>query len=315
MYTYRNRETILRNPTFAECRYLLTEKLHRAEFLDPIKNDITQFVEANIQDMLIKNEYQRNIEFVKPNKWFETLLVNINLRNKTTENGVKKDAINYFNESNIGENGKLVKPSINVNMLIDEKGKVNNLFIPIFIDHEITHLYDDWRWMSKGHDSLCNIPKTTNGVNMMEIGEYQKNKLLWIIGFGCYLSAYTEENSFISQTVSELRRINAKESNIKKKLRTTISFRNYHKFLIDIKYFIENCDNNQIGYTNFIIYNNFKKSGAPYIVPKKFDVNHYKEKIALWAQNIWVHFIKRYVGIVQYYLDDRRNDRLRRGWV
>ena len=306
MYQYKTNEIKLRNLTNDECRYLLTEKLHRAEFLDAIKNDISQFVERNITEMISQGETERTVDFVTPNDWFEKLVVKINFIIGDIKRSFKKYGAKYFNKSPIDNNGKLASPQLYVTMVVDENGETMLPLIKPFVDHEITHLYDDWQWLNNGHEeSLCNQPKAVDSSVIDEYAKTINSKLLETIGFGCYLSSYTEENSYVSQTVSELWTLGAKRSNISKKLKATVAYRNYTKFKNDLKYFIENSSFMDLANTNFILYKYFKNSGIPSMPPNVFDANLFVNKLLKWAKMIRVHFLKRYCGIVQYYLDER----------
>lgn len=304
----------LKTLTVDECKTMLSEKLHRNTETNQLKERLSEYVCAQIDAMFRYGRTSGVFDFSLENPWFQTLKVKISVGHGKNLDPRRMCSAQYYNGSGFDRESRLENPEMSVTVQVSSDGWYPKQWLEACISHEVTHLYDDWKWMNLGHESLCVSPKHTGEAELMAAGDMYGIGLLKTIGFGCYLSSESEENAFIGQVCEELKMLGAKRRNVSKKLKSTSSYRNYKKFGIDMKHYINKCDESTAKTVNELISNWFDKSGVPYI-RNGFDFSVFSEKMLKWAENIRMHFMKRYCGAVQYYLDLLESDRQESGIV
>lgn len=303
-----------RNLTVDECRTMLSEKLHRNTETDQLKERLSEYVCTQIDAMLRYGRTSGVFDFSIENPWFQRLKVKISVGHGKNLDQRRMCSAQYYNGSGLDRENRLENPEMSVTVQVSSDGWYPKQWLVACISHEVTHLYDDWKWMNLGHESLCVSPKHTGAAELMAVGAQYGIHLLGTIGFGCYLSAQSEENAFIGQVCEELAMLSATRRNIHKKLKATSSYRNYRKFTIDLKHHLSECDESTAKTVNDLITNWFNKSGVP-CVKGRFDFQEFSSRMVKWSENVRMHFMKRYCGAVQYYLDLLKSDRTASGII
>lgn len=280
---------------------LIGERLHRMEFMESLQEDIFNFIKSFIENKPI-GEYK--IIYDKENDYFNKL--NIFIKISANENN-KQTKINgnYYNESGL-IGGKIDSPIliINISQALNEEN--NNSFLETVVVHETTHLYDDWQRMRNGHKPIVidNSLSRKNEIAANLIKNYRG--LLNTIGWCIYLDFFVENNAFVNQSIAELKRLNANKENVRAKIKSTIAYRNYKKIKIDINYYLNRESNEDLMViNNFVINNNLNKI-VPCLDLDNFDCNLYKTKLLNWTDAIFNRFIRRYAGIVIYYIEKQK---------
>lgn len=291
--------------TIEQCHSLLNERMHVSTEIDPLKEKVCDFINTKIDEQIEKVEEYGEYIYTINNEWFDKLKINLYLEFVMHQTLDGRGNANYYNEGGIDNNGKLISPELNVQVQVDKLGKYDKGLLWTVVTHELTHLYDDCRWIRRGHDSLCVQPSTVSDYGLKILADNYNIGLLKAISLGCYLSQFSEENAFVTMTVEELRAMNARDVNIKKKMRTTKAFRNYNKFVIDMRYFLNNTNDRELTFINNLLLTKFKDSHVPKMSGNNFNSSAYKEKLSKWSNEVKIHFMRRFCGAVQYYLEER----------
>lgn len=295
--------------TDIECWDMLNEERHHTDFLDGLKDDIYQFVKANIDEMISHDRYHDRVLYFKQNNYFNHLIVNIALNRTPDYHQPKKTNALYYNEDKISKGEKLGVVEMDVDMAIGLKNEYNEQRLKEVIGHEINHMYDDWQWQSTGHEPLTNNEKWNlgDGKFISDHMEDISNPLLMCLALSLYTSLWTENNAYVNQAFDEFDKVKLRPHNIHQKLKSTTSYRNYAKQMIDLKWYLEKeTDENLLN-----LYNTLKTNYKSLSIPSPKNNTSYKERLIKWAENIYRNFMKRYCGIASLYLDRRANGMVR----
>lgn len=298
----RKEKTHLREATDNECRKLLHEKQHRMDFLNPLKQEIFEFVWGRLKRMVSSEIYENEFLFSNDNQYFDILKIQVKInKNIITQNDTDGA---YFNNRELVD-GKIPMPIIK----IYTGYYINPDEIMGTIDHEITHLYDDWIWQKSGHEPLLKTRDRLNNVNFIDIvmdgddEEYEVDDFVKSIAYCIYLADKSEQNAFINQTVTELNSLGANRSNIHDKMKETNAYQMYTKTLSTLKNVLSNHGDYYVSQMYTHLVNQFGEIALP--KPKKTE--SYKQTLISWVENICRMFLKRYYSIVQYYIDTIEN--------
>jgi hypothetical protein len=296
------KKILLREVTDNECRKLLHEKQHRMDFLNPLKQEIFDFVWERLKRMVNSEMFENEFLFSNDNQYFELLKIQIKI-NKSITNPSDTDG-GYFNNRELVD-GKIPMPIIKIftgyHIKSDE--------IMNTIDHEVTHLYDDWIWQKSGHEPLLKTKDRLNNVNFLNTvwdggdDEFEIDEFIKSIAYCIYLADKSEQHAFLNQTVTELNSLGANRANIHTKMKETSSYQMYTKTLSILKDVLSKHSDNYVNQTYSYLVNQF----GEITIPKPKQTESYKQTLISWIENICRMFLKRYYSIVQYYIDTIEN--------
>lgn len=296
------KKILLREVTDNECRKLLHEKQHRMDFLNPLKQEIFDFVWERLKRMVNSEMFDNEFLFSNDNQYFELLKIQIKI-NKNIANPSDTDG-GYFNNRELVD-GKIPMPIIKIftgyHIKSDE--------IMNTIDHEVTHLYDDWIWQKSGHEPLLKTKDRLNNVNFLNTvwdggdDEFEIDEFIKSIAYCIYLADKSEQHAFLNQTVTELNSLGANRANIHTKMKETSSYQMYTKTLSILKDVLSKHSDNYVNQTYSYLVNQF----GEITIPKPKQTESYKQTLISWIENICRMFLKRYYSIVQYYIDTIEN--------
>lgn len=296
------KKILLREVTDNECRKLLHEKQHRMDFLNPLKQEIFDFVWERLKRMVNSEMFDNEFLFSNDNQYFELLKIQIKI-NKSITNPSDTDG-GYFNNRELVD-GKIPMPIIKIftgyHIKSDE--------IMNTIDHEVTHLYDDWIWQKSGHEPLLKTKDRLNNVNFLNTvwdggdDEFEIDEFIKSIAYCIYLADKSEQHAFLNQTVTELNSLGANRTNIHTKMKETSSYQMYTKTLSILKDVLSKHSDNYVNQTYSYLVNQF----GEITIPKPKQTESYKQTLISWIENICRMFLKRYYSIVQYYIDTIEN--------
>jgi hypothetical protein len=296
------KKIFLREVTDNECRKLLHEKQHRMDFLNPLKQEIFDFVWERLKRMVNSEMFENEFLFSNDNQYFELLKIQIKI-NKSITNPSDTDG-GYFNNRELVD-GKIPMPIIKIftgyHIKSDE--------IMNTIDHEVTHLYDDWIWQKSGHEPLLKTKDRLNNVNFLNTvwdggdDEFEIDEFIKSIAYCIYLADKSEQHAFLNQTVTELNSLGANMANIHTKMKETSSYQMYTKTLSILKDVLSKHSDNYVNQTYSYLVNQF----GEITIPKPKQTESYKQTLISWIENICRMFLKRYYSIVQYYIDTIEN--------
>ena len=290
--------------TTIECLNMLEEERHHTDFLDLFKKDVSDFIMKMIDNMIRNKEYDLTKTFTKDNQYCDQLIINVklNLRydwsNRRHTNGA------FYGGRKI-MNGKLPSPEFDIEVGISENNEVPEMWVNLIVDHEMNHLYDEWQWQSTGHEPITGNIEWNHGDGKFiqdNLGN-RENKLIQSLAWTVYASLWTESNSYINQAFKEFEYIKLKPRNVHQKIKSTVSYRNYSKQMIDLKWWVGNSTEEEIRITINELFRIYGKVS----IPKPRPNEDYKNRLMKWSEGIYNRFMKRYCGIVSLYLDRNFN--------
>jgi hypothetical protein len=252
--------------------------------------------------MVNSEMFENEFLFSNDNQYFELLKIQIKI-NKSITNPSDTDG-GYFNNRELVD-GKIPMPIIKIftgyHIKSDE--------IMNTIDHEVTHLYDDWIWQKSGHEPLLKTKDRLNNVNFLNTvwdggdDEFEIDEFIKSIAYCIYLADKSEQHAFLNQTVTELNSLGANRANIHTKMKETSSYQMYTKTLSILKDVLSKHSDNYVNQTYSYLVNQF----GEITIPKPKQTESYKQTLISWIENICRMFLKRYYSIVQYYIDTIEN--------
>ena len=290
--------------TTIECLNMLEEERHHTDFLDLLKDEIYQFILGKIKQMMAVNSYSHSVIFNSNTRYFNQLIIKIDLNQKPDFSNPKQNGGQYYSEEKMID-GKLYLPKLDLKVGIGLNGEIADKWLRIIVDHEINHLYDDWQWQSTGHEPLTNETQWNHGDGLF-IQQNLGNKadpLIMSIAWSVYASLWTESNSYVNQAFKEFEHVKMKPANVHKKIKSTTSYRNFSKQLIDMKWYVSQEKEEDLKQKVLYL---FKKYGK-LSVPKPKNESNYKDRLIKWSEGIYNKFMKRYCGIASLYLDRNFN--------
>lgn len=286
--------------TLVECMVMLGEERHHADFLDGLKEKLYRFIIHTVDNMISRKMEKYTTFFIDENEYFDQMLISITLEEKNDYLNNKYTGGAFYNENPL-ENGKLHVPQFDMCIAVSHKGECVKSTIELIVDHEINHMYDDWQWQTTGHEPLTNNVEWNRGDGRfisVWLGQ-KENMLLRALAFCDYLSLWSETNAYVNQAFKEFEKIGLRRENMNKKLKTTISYRNYSKQYIDLKYFVNDVEDEELRE----MVSELHKTYGRLSIPKPSNGVDYKDKLIKWSDGIFRKFIKRYCGIASLYLD------------
>jgi len=281
-----------------ECAILLNESRHRMDFLDKLKDNIFIKIKESVDVMLNEQKFGSTFVFDEENDFFGRMFIHIILVKVDNINNARNYGGNYYNEKELTK-GKLFEVDFEITIGVNDGGQYNENYIKTIIDHEITHLYDDFEWQATGHKPLIDKSEG-NKDNFIRDNINSNDGMLKSLAWCLYLDNWVEENAFINQAYTEFSNVGMTRRNVHTKIKSTVAYRNYNKAKIDMGYYI---GNNSEQYLKSI-YNNILSKYGKIGIPSPAQENNYRNKLRMWSDNIFRHFIKRYCSIVSEYLDN-----------
>lgn len=284
-------------------KLLLNEELHYPRYLEEMTNIILQWSKDDISSLLNNNENNGDfLHFFNDNHYVDRLSLSINLSDNNIFSNAKAQ---YYNEyGSFGFNkvtNKLTCPNIYLNISFNKEGKYNEEMLKTSISHELMHLYDDWKALSKGKESITSDVDLMAAHNMM----FQNpDKLLQNMGKLLYLSNKFEKKAFIAQVYDELKAIGCTDENYREKYKETITYKNYNKLETLIKQEIISSSDEELQNINYILNSEYKDTHLPKLSIHNFNANEYRDKLNKFIDNVCHDFIKKYGGILTAYLQD-----------
>ena len=207
--------------------------------------------------------------------------------------------------------GKIQDAIISLKIPVSRHNTIYDAYVFSAALHEIEHLYDDWMEFSKtGTGMLSNrkIYQTSLAFNDY-VQASGKDDLKSAVGKIGYLSNYSEQKAFVTQTYAELERLKCSRENFRNVLRQTVPYRNYIKIKNNFVNIIEHADAGELLALNKDLYDRFPSSSIP-----KFDyhrknlmpnfIERYRKKLITWSELVFKEFMKRMYGVVFQYLED-----------
>lgn len=233
------------------------------------------------------------------------------------------DERNYYGEyfGTKFEEGKVQDANISLKIPVSRHNTIYEPYIFSATLHETEHLYDDWMDFKNGSSGL--LAKRKIYQTSLAFIDYRKpsgeDDLKSAIGKIGYLSNYSEQKAFVTQTYAELERLKCSRENFRNVLKQTIPYRNYIKIRDNFMTLIENADIEDLLSLNKDVYDRFPSSSIP-----KFDyhnknlstssvniykkkmiyVERYRKKLMIWSETVLNEFMKRMYGVVFQYLED-----------
>ena len=292
--------------TTIECLNILEEERHHTDFLDDLKENICTFINSHIKEMISNNRFNFSEIYEKPNQYFDRLIVDIKLNKRSDYYSKKHSGGQYYNTFGI-QNGKLHLPELDIETAIGLNGEYNDMWVRLIVDHEINHLYDDWQWQSTGHEPLTDNSEWNHGDGrfIQENLGNKSNPLIMSLAWCVYASLWTESNSYVNQAFKEFEYVKMKPTNVHKKIKSTTSYRNYSKQMIDLKWYVSKEDEDLLKEKILALFKTYGKIS----LPKPSNNDNYKDKLIKWSETIYNKFMKRYCGIASLYLDRNFNKR------
>lgn len=284
-------------------KLLLNEELHYPRYLEEMTNIILQWSKDDISSLLNNNENNGDfLHYFKDNHYVDRLTLSINLSDNNIFSNAKAQ---YYNEyGSFGFNkvtNKLTCPNIYLNISFNKERKYNEEMLKTSISHELMHLYDDWKALSKGKESITIDVDLMAANNMM----FRKdNHLLQNMGKLLYLSNKFEKKAFITQVYNELNAVGYTDENFREKYKETITYKNYNKLETLIKQEIISSSDEELQNINYILNSEYKDTHLPKLSIHNFNANEYRDKLNKFIDNVCHDFIKKYGGILTAYLQD-----------
>lgn len=233
------------------------------------------------------------------------------------------DERNYYGEyfGTKFDEGKIQDANISLKIPVSKRNTIYEPYIFSATLHEIEHLYDDWMDFKNGGSGILANRKIYQ--TSLAFTDYRKpsgkDDLKSAVGKIGYLSNYSEQKAFVTQTYAELERLKCSRENFRNVLKQTIPYRNYIKIRNDFMTLIENADVEDLLSLNKDVYDRFPSSSIP-----KFDyhnknlsassadrykkkmvyIERYRKKLISWSEKVLNEFMKRMYGVVFQYLED-----------
>ena len=264
--------------------------------------DATSFAKKAIDDAIKYNHTSWDYIMQTPEcDYTENIVFNVNITN------IENAGVNDYEAYYIGNYINPVKEkfdyiTIKLIVPVNTNSEYNPAFIDMTIFHEVEHMYDDWmRQINNGYASIDDKVEN-NIINLFDDIEknYKDNKFLMGVAGIAYLSIKDEEKAFLTQTYTELQRVNCTRFNYQEKIKKTYSYKQYNDI---IKNKLPLIKTSSIDDLNLLITlcKNYKENNIP-----KFNGNYsqYRNKLIKWGEFTAHQFVKKFGGILTQYLED-----------
>lgn len=288
-----------------ECAKLLNETMHRMDFLVPLYNEVYRFAYNSILKMLQAHINQHTFLTSFENQYFDMLKLKINISQIWGQDDSENGGM-YENYDEL-VNGKIPLPIITINITPNIGGTIDKDTLRSTVEHELTHLYDDWIWQKSGHEPLLKTKKRSSNKeyidNVLDNVEGYESDVYKCFAYCVYISDYAEENAFLNQSIAELKKLGANRGNVHDVMKKTTAYQTYRLTYEQTKEVLENCSEEEVDSA----YQALVQKYGQISLPKKKNGVSYKQTFLMWVENILKGFIKRYSSIVQYYIDNLEN--------
>lgn len=293
------KETGIPKLTTIECQNMLSETRHHTDFLDNLKKDIANFCCKTIKMLTTYKVYKYSTVYDVENQYFEKLLISFEIIQCKDFSNKKNNKGAFYTEGDF-VNGKLFQPELDLLISVGKNGEFSEVWLETIIDHEINHMYDNWQWQSTGHQPLINNAEWNHGDGRF-INENmgRGDRLLKSIAWCIYLALWTETNAYVNQAYKEFGRIGLTDTNIHKKLKTTVSYQNYSKSINTLNKELGKISEEELQKRILKVFADYGRISIP--KPKKD--SDYKDILKKWGDSIYNKFLKRYCGIASLYLE------------
>lgn len=300
--------------------FLLKEEQHYPSFLTPIVDETCGFVEKCFEDWYLngKKSGESEIqEFKLPeNRFFDKVSI--------TFVGVLDNSCNnahcyalYLPGAKF-ENGKLSTINIRIICSVRFYANTGEPFIDkgdarFKLSHELEHAYDDWNELRLGNESITRKP--VNCANAAFFKDFLdcRDNLFAAVAKIVYLSYYSEQKAFATETFDELSHLGATNYNIRKKIKQCIGYNNYSKIESEFVYAIQNAEPMQLYQLgSYVKQPRYTRSTIPQFNirrrPTLEDLENYRSRLIKWAENVKKSFMRKFFGVVNFYLEKTMNE-------
>ena len=281
----------------------LNEERHYPKFLDKLKMDVTHAVDEEIDKRTKDKQYHFNTNININSEYCDEINIDVTLNTNMNINDKCQYQASYYNENNCLQNGKLNCPQLRIVCPYVDR-RINGFKLYYVIAHELTHLYDDWKRLKCGKESILLYPQNMDTISFLQEMIRIGTSLTKGIGMLSYLSLKVEQQAFLSQTIQELKQIGCTQFNYRDKLKETVFYGNLIKSYGLFCNSLNNAPNKGLTDLNKWIINNFPKASVPKYDIKAFNIEQYRQKLMRWADNIYHQTMKKYGSVVSYYVDE-----------
>ena len=316
-------ETVrLKNLNEREYRFLmLNETMHYPEFLQEMYRGISDYVVKLVNGLDLTDEDIINrgsdFELSYDCQYFDSLWVTLKPYIDGSKIYEKSAYKSDYDTSCRFMNGKLINPRISVVYPVSRKGNTNSVTIHTRVEHEMTHLYDDWATRKAKYNKLLsdkgadevkdkNFPSciayAESDVLIRELSDRDFGRLGYWLSNLLYLLHSSEKKAYITQTVTELESIGCNEHNRDKCIYSTSAYRNYMLTRNNVVKCIMEASDEELSEINRLSDGNLHpNSSLPHM--DVFNPSEYRQKLLDMSENVFRSFMKKYGGIVRYYFD------------
>lgn len=285
----------------------LNEERHYPKFLDNLKMSVMRVVETEIEKSVKNGLYNFETVIKIESEYCNEIDVKITLNPYGDINDRLQYQASYYNDNNSLQNGKLICPQLTI-MCPFMNNRTDYFRLYYILAHELTHLYDDWKSLKCGKNSILlhqrNYDTVLFSQRLLKIG----GDLNQGIGMLSYLSLKVERQAFLSQTIQELKGLGCTQFNYKDKMKETVFYGNLIKSYRLFYNGLSNVDNEYLISLNKWIIKRFPKASIPKYDIKTFNTEQYKQRLIKWANNIYHQTMKYYGSVVSYYIDELKEE-------
>lgn len=285
----------------------LNEERHYPKFLEPFKSKICMELNKEIYNHTKIKEYSFSYDSKIENEYCNTIKFSVFLDNEGDINDRTKYISTYYNPYGKLVDDKLYNVEININCPYDGKC-VDYMILDYSINHELTHLYDDWINLKNGNTSISHNEKIVASTNFLRQMIGYNNELFKGVGYLCYMSLKAERKAFAAQTIGELKSLGCNTFNYKEKIKETVFYNNITKAYKMFCNGINNVDLTSLCQINWFLFYKARTVNIPKYDPQNLDCDGYIEKLKRWADNIYHQTMKLYGSVVSYYIDELNED-------
>jgi hypothetical protein len=308
------------------CSYedLLDEAGHYNQNLKIITDKLLIELEKCIQSLVVKN-MKNDVFSIKFNtEYTDTISLKINLEYTTALNFQQyHNLIRYldtqYNEYNLSyisnnknmlDNNKLPNVYFFVKMPVilfdNQKPYYNVDRFRSALEHEVTHMVDDWNYQKRGaNNTLCNNKRRVNGGVMT----LQSNQQLKDLLFVSYFFDKPEENAFIQMSYEEFKKVGLNSINFRNKYKETKPYIEYNNIINKIIPNIENTNSEKLYKIIYDSGNVLNYKNIPHYNPNKDkSYDDYKNRLINYIEYKAKEFLKKYGGIMMHYLNSTANN-------
>jgi hypothetical protein len=283
----------------------LNETAHYHKFLEPVVNQLCTAIKNIITDDLFVTGCKET-KISLNCKYTDSVTAMITPQYCYTKNDIysfKKYSAQYINTSpRLDENGKLTGIYFTIDLpynLENNRPIYTTMYLESFLSHEVTHMYDDWIQLTKTGTSMTQSPRrVTNPENSTPI----IGGLLKI----AYFTDKPEEKAFVNMSYKEFERVGVSYKNFQTKMKETLPYKQYFKTINEIIPQLEKYDSILICVEVKNNEGDLIHKGIP--LPKKDEhIDIYKNRVISWCYYQIKQFLKKFGGILTYYLETKIN--------